>query len=158
MNTSNRSIQDGRKLRILLFAMLAVLILAAAAYLWGNRLNADTMQAEIQRSSATSASRYGNSLGISAVRAVEAPASLASLASRYNSSLGISAVRAVEASASRGSSLRGMAAVRRVDQAANASSALRVGGGTQGLSNLELRRAESQTQGLSNLELLRAKQ
>lgn len=58
MNTTNRSIQDGRKLRMLRFAELAVLILAAAAYLWGNRLNAASMQVETQRSSATSASRY----------------------------------------------------------------------------------------------------
>jgi hypothetical protein len=142
MNTSNTSIQDGRKFRIVLFAVLAVVVLAAAAYLWGNRLNADTLQTDTQRVSEASASRYGNSLGISAVRAVEASASQASLASRYGSSLGISAVRAVDAPASRrSSSLRGVAEVRTVDQAANASSSLRVGGVTQGLSNLESRRA-----------------
>ena len=74
--------------------------------------------------------------------AVRAAASAAS-ASRYGSSLGSSAVRAADASASYGSSLRGMAAVRSVDQAANASSSLRVGDGSQGLSSLELRRAAS---------------
>lgn len=123
MNTTNRSIQDGRKLRMLRmlrFAVLAVLILAAAAYLWGNRLNAASMQVETQRSSATSASRYSNSLGISAVRAVEA-------------------------TTSRMSSLSGVSAVRAIDQATDASSSPRVGAGTQGLSNLELQRAKSQT-------------
>jgi hypothetical protein len=143
MNTSNTSIQDGRKFRIVLFAVLAVVVLAAAAYLWGNRLNADTLQTDTQRLSETSASRYGNSLGISAVRAAEASASQASLASRFGSSLGISAVRAVDAPAShRSSSLRGVAEVRTVDQAANASSSLRVGGVTQGFSNLESQRAK----------------
>jgi hypothetical protein len=149
MNSSNTSTQDGRKFRIGLFALLAVVVLAGAAYLWGNRLNADTLQVDTQSSSETSASRYGSSLGISAVRAADASASLApsaSSASRYGRSLGISAVRAADASASHGSSLRGVAGVRAVDQTANTSSSLRVGGGTKGLSNLELRRAESQTQ------------
>ena len=130
MSTSNTSLQNGRNLRIILLVMLAVVILVAAAYLWGNRLNADTLQANSQRSSAASAARFG-------------------------SSLGISAVRALEAAASRGSHLNGVPAVRAVDQAVNASSSLRVGGRTQGLSNLELQRARSQTRGLSNLEELR---
>jgi hypothetical protein len=116
MSTSNTSVQNGRNLRIILLVMLAVVILVAAAYLWGNRLNADTLQTDTQRLSETSASRYGNSLGISAVRAAEASASQASLASRFGSSLGISAVRGVDAPAShRSSSLRGVAGVRTVD-------------------------------------------
>ena len=146
MNSSNTSTQDGRKFRIGLFALLAVVVLAGAAYMWGNRLNADTLPVDTQRLSETSASRYGSSLGISAVRASEASVSSASSASRYGSSLGISAVRAADASASHGSSLRGVGGVRAVDQAANASSSPRIGGGTQGPSNLELRRAKSQTQ------------
>jgi hypothetical protein len=132
MSTSNTSIRDGRRFRIILFAVLAVVLLSGAAYLWGNRLNADILPANSQRLSETSASRYGNSLGISAVRAVEA-------STAYRSGL------------------RGVPAVRRVDQAANTSSSLRVGSGTQVLSNLELRRAKAQTQGLSNLELQRAR-
>jgi hypothetical protein len=117
MSTSNTSLQNGRSLRIILLVMLAVVILATAAYIWGSRLNADTGQAETQRLTEASASRYGSSLGIAAVRAADASAS--SLASRYGSSLGVAAVRAADASASRGSSLRGVAGVRAVDQAAN---------------------------------------
>jgi hypothetical protein len=147
MNTSNTSTQDGRKFRIVLFAVLAVILLAGAAYLWGNRLNADTQQTKTQSLSEASSSRFGSSLGVSAVRAAEAAVSQASSASRYGSALGISAVRAVDAPASRrSSSLRGVAGVRAADQAANAASSLPVGGGTQGLSNLELQRAKSQTQ------------
>lgn len=130
MSTNNTSLQNGRNLRIILLVMLAVVILVAAAYLWGNRLNADTLPANSQRLSEASSARFG-------------------------SSLGISAVRALEAAASRGSHLNGVPAVRAVDQAVNASSFLRVGGRTQGLSNLELQRAISQTRGLSNLEELR---
>jgi hypothetical protein len=158
MNTSNTSTQDGRRFWIILFVVLAVILLAGAAYLWGNRLNADTLQADSQSLSAASSARYGSSLGVSAVRAVEASASQASLASRYGSVLGISAIRAADALTSRSSSLRGVAGVRSVDQAANASISLRASGVTQGLSNLETQRVKSQTQGLSNLELLRAKQ
>jgi hypothetical protein len=132
MSTINTSIQNGRLLRIGLLAVVAVIILAGAAYLWGNRLNADTVQANSQNSSAAPAARFG-------------------------SSLGVSAVRAVEAAASRASHLNGVPAVRAVDQALPASSSLRVGGKTGGLSTLELQRATSQTQGLSSLELQRAK-
>jgi hypothetical protein len=116
MSISNTSLQNGRSLRIVLLVMLAVAILVAAAYLWGNRLNADTLQAASQRSSEASSARF-------------------------NSSLGISAVRSLEAAAARGSYLNGVPGVRAVDQALNESSSLRVGGATQGLSNLELLRA-----------------
>jgi hypothetical protein len=102
MSASNTSLQTGRSLRIVLFVMLAVVILVAAAYLWGNRLNADTLPANPQRLSEASSARFG-------------------------SSLGISAVRALEAAASRGSRLNGVPAVRAVDQAVNASSSLRLG-------------------------------
>jgi len=158
MSTNNTSTLNRRMFRIGILVVLAVVVLAGAAYLWGNRLNADALQANTQRSSEASAARYGSSLGMSAVRAADASASQASLASRHGSSLGISAVRAADALASRSSSLRGVAVVRSVDQAANASSSLGAGGATQGLSNLETQRAKAQTQGLSNLELLRAKQ
>jgi len=133
MSTNNTSTLNRRMFRIGILAVLAVVVLAGAAYLWGNRLNADALQANTQRSSEASAARYG-------------------------SSLGMSAVRAADALASRSSSLRGVAVVRSVDQAANASSSLGAGGATQGLSNLETQRAKAQTQGLSNLQLLRAKQ
>jgi hypothetical protein len=102
MSTSNTSLQNGRNLRIILLVMLAVVILVAAAYLWGSRLDADTLQANSQRSSAAVSARFGSSLGISAVRALEAAASHASR-------------------------LNGVPAVRAVDQAVNASSSLRIG-------------------------------
>jgi hypothetical protein len=102
MSTSNTSLRNGRNLRIILLVMLAAFILIAAAYLWGSRLNADTLQVNSQKSSAASAARF-------------------------DSSLGISAVRALEAAASRGSHLNGVPAVRAVDQAVNASTSLRIG-------------------------------
>jgi hypothetical protein len=117
MSTSNTSLQNGRSLRIILLVVLAVVFLVVAAYLWGNRLNADTLQANSQRSSVASSARFG-------------------------SSLGISAVRALEAAASRGSHLNDVPAVRVVDQAVNASSSLHVRGRTHGLSNLELLRVK----------------
>jgi hypothetical protein len=120
MDTSSTLIQNGRKFRIGLFAVLAVILLAGAAYVWGNRLNADTLQANSQRSSTASSARFAGSLGVSAVRAVEA-------------------------AASRASHLNGVPAVRAVDQAVNASSSLRIGTAAQGLSSLELRRASSNT-------------
>ena len=116
MSAINTSLQNRRNLRIILLVMLAVVILVAAAYLWGNRLNADTLQANSQRSSVASSAQFG-------------------------SSLGISALRALEAAASRGRRLNGVPAVLAVDQAMNASSSLRVGGRTQGLGNPELQRS-----------------
>ena len=74
--------------------------------------------------------------------AFSAAASAAS-ASRYGSSLGISAVRAADASASFRGSLRGVPAMRATNQAENAPSSLSVAAGTQGLSSLELRRAKA---------------
>jgi hypothetical protein len=118
MSTLNTSILNDRKFRVSLFVVLAVVALAGAAYLWGSRLDADTLQANTLRSSEASVARYG-------------------------SSLGISAVRAADASASRGSSLRGVPAMRAVNQTDNALSPLSVAAKTQGLSNLELRRAKA---------------
>jgi hypothetical protein len=134
---NNTATLNQRMFRIGILAVLAIVVLAGAAYLWGSRLDADTLQANTQRSSEASAARYGSSFGISAVRAADASASQASLAARYGSSLGISAVRAADASASsapryghvlgvsavraadvsasRGSNLQGVAAVRAVD-------------------------------------------
>ena len=43
-----------------LIASAVVALLVAAAYVWGNRLNADTQQASTQRAADASASRYGN--------------------------------------------------------------------------------------------------
>jgi|WetSurMetagenome_2_1015567.scaffolds.fasta_scaffold111120_2 hypothetical protein len=128
MSTGNTSLHDGRNLRIILLIVLAVVILVAAAYLWGNRLNADTLQANTQRSSAASATRYANLLAFSAVHTVDH-------AANTSSSLRVGGAPQMLSNLE----------LRRVEAQA------------QGFSNLELQRARSQTQGLSNLESQRAK-
>ena len=82
------------------------------------------------------AARYIGYSGVAAVRAADVSIVVRPLLA------GIAAVRATDASALDRSSLLGMAAVRAADQAAHAPSSLGVGAGTQGSSNLELRRAK----------------
>ena len=77
-----------------LIAAAVLALLAAAAYVWGNRLNADTQQASTQRSADASASRYGSLRGLAAVRAVDVVA-----APRASALQGVAAVRALETGA-----------------------------------------------------------
>jgi hypothetical protein len=128
MSTSNTSFRKGRNFRIILFAALAVILLAGVAYVWGSRLNADTLQANTQRSSAASVARYTKLLAFSAVHTVDHAANTSS-------------------------SLR----VGGAPQMLSNLELRRVNAQAQGLSNLELQRARSQTRGLSNLELQRAR-
>ena len=118
-----------------LIAVAVVALLAGAAYVWGNQLNAEIQQTSTQRSADASAARYGSLRGLAAVRAVDVVA-----APRTNALQGIAAVRALEVAAvprgnalevtdaerdntammtaARTSSLRGVAAVRSADAAA----------------------------------------
>jgi len=118
-----------------LIAVAALALLAGAAYVWGNQLNAEIQQTSTQRSADASAARYGSLRGLAAVRAVDVVA-----APRTNALQGIAAVRALEVAAvprgnalevtdaerdyiammtaARTSSLRGLAAVRAADGAA----------------------------------------
>ncbi len=79
-NSGVRWIQRG------VIAIAVVALLAGAAYVWGNRLSADTLQTSSQR---TEASSSGSLRGLAAVRSIDA-------ASR---SRGVAGVRAIEASA-----------------------------------------------------------
>ena len=156
MSVNNTSILDGRMFRIGVFAVLAAVVLAGAAYLWGTGLYAVGPQA------ITLAPSYNELAGVAGIRSLDSAAAVrlvplartigfagvaAVRAADVNGVVrplraGIAAVRATDASAFDRSSLLGLAAVRAVDRAANASGSLGVGAGTQGLSNLELRRAK----------------
>ena len=77
-----------------LIAAAVVALLAGAAYVWGNRLNADTQPAGTQRSADASAARYGSMRGVAAVRAVEIVP-----APRSSTLQGLAAVRAADGEA-----------------------------------------------------------
>ena len=159
MTTNNTSILGGRVFRIGLFSVLAVVVLVGAAYLWGTGLRAAGPQA------LALAPSYNELAGVAGIRSLDAAAAVrlvplartigfAGVAAVRAADVsvvvrpllaGIAAVRATDASTSARSSLLGLAAVRAADQAANASGSLGVGAGTQGLSTLELRRANAQT-------------
>jgi len=85
------------------------------------------------------AARYIGFAGVAAVRAADVSVVVRPLLA------GIAAVRATDALAFDRSSLLGLAAVRAVDQTAFTQSSPGIGAGTEGLSTLELRRAQSQT-------------
>jgi hypothetical protein len=134
MSTNNTSILNGRILRMSLFAVVAVILLAGAAYLWGARLYADVPQSSAPAPSykgarvyadvphfSASALSYNHLAGVSAVRALDATSASQPmenarpvLASSYQSLNGIAAVRAADDSIIV-RSLSGVAAVRAFD-------------------------------------------
>ena len=94
MEVQASSSSGSRWIQRALIAAAVLALLATAAYLWGNRLNADTQQASTQRSADASASRYGSLHGLAAVRAVDVVA-----APRASALQGVAAVRALETGA-----------------------------------------------------------
>jgi hypothetical protein len=116
MQVEEYSNSRSRWIQRALIAVAAVALLAGAAYVWGNQLNADTQQASTQRSVEALASRYRSLSGLAAVRAVDSVA-----APRTSALQGVAAVRKLEAAAApRASALQGVAAVRAADGAAAA--------------------------------------
>ena len=114
MQVQGSSNSGSRWVQRALIAAAVVALLVGAAYVWGNRLNADTQQASTQRAADASASRYGSLRGLAAVRAVDVVA-----APRTSALQGVAAVRALEAAAApRASALQGVAAVRAADRTA----------------------------------------
>ena len=92
MEVQGSSNSGSRWVQRALIAAAVLALLAAAAYVWGIQLNADTQQTSTQRSADASASSYGGLRGLAAVRAVDAVA-----APRTTALQGVAAVRALEA-------------------------------------------------------------
>ena len=114
MQVKGSSNRGSRWVQRALIAAAVVALLAGAAYVWGNRLNADTQHVGTQRSADASASRYGSLRGLAAVRAVDVVA-----APRTSVLQGVAAVRALEVEAApRAGALQGVAAVRAADRTA----------------------------------------
>ncbi len=89
MQVSPTSKRDFRSISRVVIAIAVVVLLAIAAYVWGDGLRADTQQSFTQ-SSSTAASQYGAALGVSAVRAADAAVS------QRGSLQGVAAVRVVD--------------------------------------------------------------
>ncbi len=81
METKRGSNSGARWIQRGVIAIAVVALLAGAAYMWGNRLSADTLPASSQRAAEASASSYGSLRGMSAVRALDAAAALSANAS-----------------------------------------------------------------------------
>ena len=115
MSTNNTSILNGRILRMSLSAVVAVILLAGAAYVWGTALHADVSQ------STAPAPSYNHLAGVSGIRALDSVSAVRSvedarpaLASRYQGLEGIAAVRTADDSLM-ARTLSGVAAVRALD-------------------------------------------
>jgi hypothetical protein len=93
MEASNgMDISSGRVQRIVIIAIVGAL-LVLAAYLWGNRLSADTVRA------VSPAAEYNSLRGVAGARALDAAEArdAAAVASTYRSFNGVAAARAADA-------------------------------------------------------------
>jgi hypothetical protein len=95
MTPGNTSILDGRVFRIGLFSVLAVVVLAGAAYLWGTGLRAAGPQA------IALAPSYNELAGVAGIRSLDSVAGspAIALAPSFNELAGVAGIRTLDAAA-----------------------------------------------------------